>query len=34
MVDVHIGHLRRKLAEDPGHYLDTVHGVRWRMTVR
>ena len=33
LVDVHIGHLRRKLNDDPteGHYVRTVRGVGYRM---
>jgi DNA-binding response OmpR family regulator len=34
LVDVHIGHLRRKLDEDPGRYIDTVRGVGYRMAAR
>jgi DNA-binding response OmpR family regulator len=34
LVDVHIGHLRRKLDEDPGRYIDTVRGVGYRMVAR
>jgi DNA-binding response OmpR family regulator len=33
LVDVHIGHLRRKLGDDPGapRYVTTVRGVGYRM---
>ena len=33
LIDVHIGHLRRKLGDDPGHprYVLTVRGVGYRM---
>lgn len=31
IVDVHIGHLRRKLGQDPGRYIDTVRGFGYRM---
>ena len=31
IVDVHIGHLRRKLGEDPIGFIDTVRGVGYRM---
>ena len=33
LVDVHIGHLRRKLNDDPaeGHYVRTVRGIGYRM---
>jgi DNA-binding response OmpR family regulator len=33
IVDVHIGHLRRKLGDDPGspRYVSTVRGVGYRM---
>ncbi|MEX5275274.1 response regulator transcription factor [Kocuria sp. CPCC 205235] len=31
LVDVHIGHLRRKLSEDQAAYIDTVRGVGYRM---
>uniref|UniRef100_UPI0006463412 winged helix-turn-helix domain-containing protein n=1 Tax=Kocuria sp. ZOR0020 TaxID=1339234 RepID=UPI0006463412 len=31
IVDVHIGHLRRKLGEDPIGFIDTVRGVDYRM---
>jgi DNA-binding response OmpR family regulator len=33
LVDVHIGHLRRKLGDDPGspHYVRTVRGIGYRM---
>lgn len=34
LVDVHIGHLRRKLDEDPGRFIDTVRGVGYRMAAR
>ena len=34
IVDVHIGHLRRKLGADPNHYIDTVRGVGYRMVAR
>lgn len=34
LVDVHIGHLRRKLSADPGTYIDTVRGVGYRMVIR
>lgn len=34
LVDVHIGHLRRKLSDDPGAYIDTVRGVGYRMVTR
>jgi DNA-binding response OmpR family regulator len=34
LVDVHIGHLRRKLSADPGTYIDTVRGVGYRMVSR
>ncbi|GGG62129.1 two-component system, response regulator [Kocuria dechangensis] len=34
LVDVHIGHLRRKLGEDPNRYIDTVRGVGYRMAIR
>ncbi|MGW9549632.1 response regulator transcription factor [Citricoccus zhacaiensis] len=34
LVDVHIGHLRRKLDEDPGRFIDTVRGVGYRMVAR
>lgn len=33
IVDVHVGHIRRKLGDDPAapHYIDTVRGVGYRM---
>ena len=33
LVDVHVGHLRRKLGDDPSspHYVRTVRGVGYRM---
>ena len=33
IVDVHVGHLRRKLGEDPAQqrYVTTVRGVGYRM---
>jgi DNA-binding response OmpR family regulator len=33
LVDVHVGHLRRKLADDPAspRYVITVRGVGYRM---
>ena len=31
IVDVHIGHLRRKLGEDQAAFVDTVRGVGYRM---
>jgi DNA-binding response OmpR family regulator len=31
IVDVHIGHLRRKLGEEPTGFIDTVRGVGYRM---
>ncbi|MEX5296646.1 response regulator transcription factor [Kocuria sp. CPCC 205268] len=34
LVDVHIGHLRRKLSNDQGAYIDTVRGVGYRMVTR
>ena len=34
LVDVHIGHLRRKLSEDQSAYIDTVRGVGYRMVSR
>ena len=34
IVDVHIGHLRRKLGQDPSRYIDTVRGVGYRMAAR
>jgi DNA-binding response OmpR family regulator len=34
LVDVHIGHLRRKLSDDQGAYIDTVRGVGYRMVSR
>lgn len=34
LVDVHIGHLRRKLGKDPSRYIDTVRGVGYRMVIR
>lgn len=34
LVDVHIGNLRRKLNVDPGHHIDTVRGVGYRMVAR
>ena len=34
IVDVHIGHLRRKLGADPSRYIDTVRGVGYRMVAR
>ncbi|GAB2603616.1 response regulator transcription factor [Kocuria himachalensis] len=34
LVDVHIGHLRRKLSDDPSAYIDTVRGVGYRMVTR
>ena len=36
LVDVHIGHLRRKLGEGPADdgYIDTVRGVGYRMAAR
>ena len=34
LVDVHIGHLRRKLSDDQGAYIDTVRGVGYRMVTR
>lgn len=34
LVDVHIGNLRRKLNEDPGHHIETVRGVGYRMVAR
>ena len=34
IVDVHIGHLRRKLGADPNRYIDTVRGVGYRMVAR
>lgn len=35
LLDVHVGHLRRKLGDDPGHprYVMTVRGVGYRMGV-
>ena len=34
IVDVHIGHLRRKLGEDQAAFVDTVRGVGYRMVAR
>ena len=34
LVDVHIGHLRRKLGEDQTAFIDTVRGVGYRMVTR
>ena len=34
LVDVHIGHLRRKLGEDQATLIDTVRGVGYRMVTR
>ena len=34
LVDVHIGHLRRKLSDDQSAYIDTVRGVGYRMVIR
>ncbi|MGQ1795821.1 response regulator transcription factor [Kocuria oceani] len=34
IVDVHIGHLRRKLGEDQTTFIDTVRGVGYRMVTR
>ena len=34
LVDVHIGHLRRKLGEEPTAHIDTVRGVGYRMGAR
>ncbi|HWU08416.1 MAG TPA: response regulator transcription factor [Streptomyces sp.] len=34
LVDVHIGHLRRKLGKDPSRYIDTVRGIGYRMVAR
>ena len=34
IVDVHIGHLRRKLGEDKATFIDTVRGVGYRMVTR
>ena len=34
IVDVHIGHLRRKLGEEPTAHIDTVRGVGYRMGAR
>ncbi len=34
IVDVHIGHLRRKLGEDQSAFVDTVRGVGYRMVAR
>ena len=34
IVDVHIGHLRRKLGNDPTGFVDTVRGVGYRMADR
>ena len=34
IVDVHIGHLRRKLGEEPSAHIDTVRGVGYRMGAR
>ncbi|MFC4902520.1 response regulator transcription factor [Kocuria oceani] len=34
IVDVHIGHLRRKLGEDQATFIDTVRGVGYRMVTR
>ncbi|MUN64857.1 response regulator [Kocuria sediminis] len=34
LVDVHIGHLRRKLGEDQAGFIDTVRGVGYRMVTR
>lgn len=31
IVDVHVGHLRRKLGDDPTKYVTTVRGVGYRM---
>ena len=31
IVDVHVGHLRRKLGDDPTRYVTTVRGVGYRM---
>ncbi len=31
IVDVHVGHLRRKLCDDPMRYVTTVRGVGYRM---
>ena len=31
IVDVHVGHLRRKLGDDPMRYVTTVRGVGYRM---
>ena len=33
LVDVHVGHLRRKLGDDPseGKYVRTIRGVGYRM---
>ena len=33
LVDVHVGHLRRKLGDDPGspRYVPTVRGIGYRM---
>jgi DNA-binding response OmpR family regulator len=31
IVDVHVGHLRRKLGDDPAKYVTTVRGVGYRM---
>jgi DNA-binding response OmpR family regulator len=35
-LDVHIGWLRRKLGDDPGHprYIETVRGVGFRFAAR